>query len=59
MHDRSLSLPELVGTWRLQSWDSVFDDGRRGLIAGGFDAEDQVFARVQMKLLVKRCHKPC
>lgn len=34
MHDRSLSLSELVGTWRLRSWDSVFDDGSAGHIMG-------------------------
>jgi Lipocalin-like domain len=30
VHDRS----ELVGTWRLRSWDSVFDDGSVGNIMG-------------------------
>ncbi len=30
MHDRS----ELVGVWRLRSWDSAFDDGSVGNIMG-------------------------
>ena len=34
MNERSLSRSELVGTWRLRTWDSVFDDGSAGYIMG-------------------------
>ena len=34
MRDRSPSRFELVGTWRLRSWDSVFDDGSVGYVMG-------------------------
>ena len=34
MHDRSLDRSQVVGTWRLRTWDSVFEDGSVGYVMG-------------------------